>query len=238
MDMIFWLRCYSKKFNPSSMLIFAILTLLIITVYGLIYHALNYNLPKESSSFLIKVDTSFIETNVAKERLHALTEIVLQGQANEIVYSTNLENRRMQTRLFYMAILAGLFSAIFINYKQLNYGSSIALSAIVLMFTMYYYDVRMEYQSNQRIPNIQIFQNTIDSIVVLDSNVQHWYSLDPSVSKISNGNFIDGLLKRLVMMIRPSIEQVLYYFIPLILLLTIALLRKYTLPNQALKLTE
>ena len=178
-------------------------------------------------TFLALKDTSSIEESIAQNRIKALTTIVLQGQANELVYTTNQENQRMQTRVFYMAILAGLFSAIFIGQKKIINGNAIAYSAIIVMLTMYYFDVRMADQTKQqRIPNLQRFQNTVDTLVQVDKNVHQWYTLDPSRNKEPNDTFFTGLYRRMNLFFLPSIDQVLYYFIPLILLLAMSLFKK------------
>lgn len=154
----------------------------------------------------------------ALERVHNLTNIVLEQSNKESMLLGIREELRMQLRVMFGAFFAALLAAAFSSYKrstQTKLGYIlIALSTFMYILDCHYLDV-----IERTMPYHHALRNTLDTLVSLDPNDTTWYTLSNEEIYLKHANASEGKNRAISKFNRgftPNLEQSLIFLVPLL----------------------
>jgi hypothetical protein len=166
----------------------------------------------------IKVDTTISVLNIHAAAHNKILIDVLQERL-AIEYSNLNSNLsiKMQFRLFYTAILAGLSSLFF--HKDIMWKSFIRITLLFLIIMMYLLEVHFDDLYRRQKDFSIIMYNSADSLISLKPNDSTWYDFkkwDTSDVK-ANWDSVStngSIYRKLKEALSPDVEQMVYYLIP------------------------
>ncbi len=165
------------------------------------------------------------QTRIVSIRTHLLQAININNQG-----AIARTNERMQSRMFFVAILAGLFAISLTpsgeqTHSNIFRSASAAYTASAIMIFMYLLDVHLA-NIDRRYKGD--YERLVNGLVQLDSldrnNDDRWCAMDaPSQTEKLTG--AQRLEQKLCEATKPNLEQVLCYFVPLSLILLLTAVR-------------
>ena len=178
---------------------------------------------KPYDSFLVKInsDSLIFTPEIRMSRNQFLIEQTTQRMAIIEEARSNREDIRIQTRNIYSAILIALLTLIFSKKYDDKNIISFYYIAICFAFIMFYFDVHsVDMIDRITAPNSQ-HANAFQQLIRIPPTDSTWYSLDysgiDSVNKV-NDEFPEAQKRKLFNSLFPTIEQIIFYLIPIILI--------------------
>lgn len=195
----------------------------LIALHGFLAH-LDEAPVATSDTFFSQKDSLATSSDLARGQVRMLTDIVLQHQATWAQMYATREDLRMQVRNFYAVIFAGLLSAALIAE-----GSRKAIGNIVLIMAtlMYALDVHMLDNMKRQEPDGIKLLNTLQQLIRVAPDNTRWYSLTignkcPEKDKSWDNRWTNVTFPRLwgklIRALKPNFEQIVFYFVPILLL--------------------
>ncbi len=203
----------------NRLIVISIIILIIIFVVGLLFpRNEDYEMPAIS---LLEVVSDTVSFEEVLTRNQFLVNTISQHQSLLSNFEVAEKDSRTQARLFYVTILAALFS-LFIG-KKIKSGSII----IVVIVTMYLYDIHsLDLQRRQHLSSV-IVNCAKDSLVNMPHLSTIYYNINYKELHEHNAEINSDIISRIIRKSRraifPELEQSIFYIFPIILLLFIQL---------------
>jgi hypothetical protein len=149
------------------------------------------------------------------ERKQYITEIFLQHLTTTTQFETNHQQIIMQTRLFYAAILAALFTVAILSEKK---SFKIWLIIFITCVSMYGIDTHLRDLGIRLHHYAKIVDNTRDVILNILPNDTTYYNLNYDVFETIDNEYAkypDLYMRKINLAIKPDLLQSIYYFLPM-----------------------
>lgn len=193
-----------------------------ISTNGIVTHS---DLPnRDSTCFVKRIDDHRVSLGEARGRRQMLLDVVVNFQSNAGTHQDAREDSRMQARGFLAVILAGLISVLIA--KPVISRLWISWVAVVVTFAVYGLDVHISYLMSQEQIRAQQLWNTMEGLLKVDANDDHWYTLEFPNRNTGRGaegkgtnETLNRIGRKLQLALAPTFEQIIYFLVPIALLL-------------------
>jgi hypothetical protein len=188
---------------------------LFLLVAGVTCYFLNQPKPPKGStaSFLKVVDSAIVSPTTSAQQRMTLINVLEERLGSSATLKASRDGQRMQARVFYAAILAGLAALLFGG--RINAKVQAGLFLLAFISVMYMLDVHMQDMDNRYTTADRTLLHASDSLINLPSRDSLWYVCDfDLVAKQMNDAHDTRFWRKVYLACRPSIEQFAFYFLP------------------------
>jgi hypothetical protein len=231
----------SSLFHPWRQVICNVFLLAILI---LMLNAFMHFIPKpdppidpKSMFLLVRVDSlSKLSNNPSSQRSN-LINVLQQRIAIDGNGLATKDNIKMQIRLFYAAILAGLASLLFIPKHDREHSVEFVL--LILISLMYLLEVHLDDLYKRQVAVYYMKIIAADSLINLPPSDTNWYCLKTgdqnSVFKMAETN---RWSRKLLSACQPDMEQLMFYLVPWFGICGFVIRPRYLLKDTRRRLTS
>lgn len=184
-----------------------------VSTRGLTY---DHTPERDRTSYFLRTD-SLVSASDAGKRVDVLRDVILQHIASNGAYIISRSDSRMLALNILAAILAGLSSAIILSHSQMvrRWISWLTVFVIVAMYGLDVHTLDLKFRFDKK---TQKLENTLDSLLSLDHTHTYWINLSSTSIEHNSSDYARRWKRKIELSLRPNLEQVTYYFIPLFIL--------------------
>lgn len=140
-------------------------------------------------------------------------DVLSKNTASAANLAAALESAKLQARVFYAVILAGLASLLFTQVRRKRSGVGLILLGLITL--MYLLDVHLEDLGKRHTEASQTFGAATDSLVNALPNSRTWYEVRfDSLWHQLNCAKHKSVQRKIQAFLHPGLEQILYYIVP------------------------
>lgn len=189
----------------------------VVTIYGIYYH-LNDPASPQGESVTKANDSLIVAAPIAAQRLQDLREHTRHDQSLSAQTDLAREDIRMQARLFYAAILAGLITASVIP-SDLKKKRLFLASTSIAIILMYAFDIQTLYQSVRYDQDRARTNETMTQLMKVSPNDLRWYEYS-QIANTSTANppTVERVWLKCKLALHPGLDQIIFYLAPLMLI--------------------
>jgi hypothetical protein len=159
------------------------------------------------------IDSVRVSTSVAGTHNSTLIGIIEGRYIGAGTLDASRADTRMQARIFYAAILAGLVLLLFRDDHKMK--RRVGLFLLVLTSVMYALDVHLEDLNKRQLDAASIFGRATEGLINQTPGDSTWFALTFRRMEEEMGKASEtGLWRKSRAATRPNVEQIIYYFIP------------------------
>ena len=209
-----------ETFRTNILLKIILIVFLIIVFWFKLFLPKPQEAIKPDTKIIFQVDSSKLQNGIDSSNRVTLINILQEREANSVNMIISSEGVKMESRLFYCAILAGLLSFLFASKETEKKKKRIVNILLTTIILLYFVDVHQQDMIKRNILSSSITSNAIHQLLKPQNNITYELSYDSIYVQYEKASEpISRWLRKTYNACSPDLAQIVYYIIPLVLIL-------------------